>query len=179
MSPFFTTTICAPKGLEGRYDGDLRNGKVDGNGVAWQRNEEMNGFDRVEGFFIAGEPAGEIKISSSEGYIFTGQYFGDEDHAEGRLETPEGWIVQGEIKDGAAVGSALVFYETEDGEMYFGGAENNKRHGFGTLISSDETSYIGEFKEGSARLELASQSWFVDFRWVSDVSTCGTELRFS
>ncbi|WP_299354298.1 OmpA family protein [uncultured Shimia sp.] len=144
-----TAVFWDANGLEGRFDGDLQNGKADGPGVAWARNDDMTGYDRYEGYFVAGEAAGEVTITTTEGYVFIGEFLEDGDHAVGELTTPEGWVLQGEIKDGQTVGSALAYFETEEGELYFGDVENNAKNGFGMMISPNETSYIGEFKEGS------------------------------
>lgn len=137
-------------GFEARYDGDVLNGRAEGNGTVWSRNDDGTGVDTFEGTFRAGKLDGAVKATSSTGYVFDGETGEDEGQVSGRLTTPEGWVVSGDIKDGKSVGSSLVYYETEEGEVYFGDAENNKREGLGTLVSPDDTSYFGEFKDGSA-----------------------------
>ena len=145
-----TLVFWDEQGFEARYDGDVLNGRADGDGTVWIRNEDGTGMDVYEGSFRAGQPDGEITVSSSTGYVFEGVAGDAAGQAIGKLTTPEGWVVSGEIKDGKSVGSALVFYETEEGEMYFGDAENGQRDGYGTLISADDSTYFGEFKQGVA-----------------------------
>lgn len=145
-----TLVFWDEQGFEARYDGDVLNGRADGDGTVWIRNEDGTGMDVYEGSFRAGQPDGEITVSSSTGYVFEGVTGDASGQATGKLTTPEGWVVSGEIKDGKSVGSALVFYETEEGEMYFGDAENGQRDGYGTLISADDSAYYGEFKQGVA-----------------------------
>jgi hypothetical protein len=69
-------------------------------------------------------------------------------HGRGTLTTPEGWQVRGEIKDGEGIGTLLVYYETEEKELYFGEVENGKRHGSGTLLMPSDDVYVGEFEDG-------------------------------
>lgn len=66
----------------------------------------------------------------------------------GDLTSSEGWTVRGEINDGEindgeTVGLAFGYCETEQGKVYFGEVENNQKHGFGIMISPDETGNIG------------------------------------
>ncbi len=135
-------------GLEGRYDGDLKSGKAEGHGTAWVRNDDVGGFDRYQGEFSEGELTGEVTITSAAGYVFTGSLNADGSGGEGDLQTPEGWLLRGKIKDGQPIGPAFVYYETEEGELYFGDIEDNARNGFGILINADESSYLGDFVDG-------------------------------
>ena len=43
-------------------------------------------------------------------------------------------VIRGEFKDGELVGDAFMFYETPEGEKYFGDIANRARDGFGTLV---------------------------------------------
>ena len=145
-----TLVFWDDQGFEARYDGDVLNGRAEGSGTVWARNEDGTGLDIYEGSFRSGQPDGDIKITSSTGYVFDGTTGDAPGHVTGKLTTPEGWVVSGEIKDGQSVGPALVYYETDAGELYFGDAENGKRDGFGASVSADDSAYFGEFKQGSA-----------------------------
>lgn len=76
-------------------------------------------------------------------------------------------MVLATFEEGEVVGPALIFYETEDGEVYFGEAENKKRHGQGTLIHPNDDAYVGEFEDGMASgpgyYDSADGSLFVGF----------------
>lgn len=69
-------------------------------------------------------------------------------HGKGVLLTTEGWLIKGEIKDSQGVGTLIVDYTTDEGERYFGQAENGKRDGFGILKATDDDFYTGEFADG-------------------------------
>jgi hypothetical protein len=136
------------EGLEARYDGDVWFGKVHGEGKLRFRNDEDGGFDTYTGLFREGEMHGEGVWASSNGYRFEGELIDGMTHGRGILTTPQGWQVKGEIKDGEGIGTLLVFYETEDKELYFGEVENGKRHGSGTLLMPSDDVYVGEFEDG-------------------------------
>ena len=133
------------EGFEARYDGDVVAGRADGEGTVVFRNEAGQ-FDSYEGTFSKGEPVGSGTFVGANGYVFEGELITGLTHGRGRLTSPEGWVFRGEIKEGEMVGSALVYYETEDKELYFGEAENKMRHGFGTLVSPDDNTYMGMFE---------------------------------
>jgi outer membrane protein OmpA-like peptidoglycan-associated protein len=136
-------------GLEARYDGDVVRGKLHGSGVLSYRNEEANGFDTLDGQFHHGAIKGQGVLLSSDGYKFEGKLTNGVESGTGTLTTPDGAKIRGDFKDGVAVGPLLVQYETEAGELYFGDAENGKRHGFGILISENENFYAGDFENGT------------------------------
>jgi len=138
------------QGFEARYNGDVLHGRAEGAGTVWMRSEDGAGIDVYEGQFRAGQPDGDITVVSSTGYVFEGQTGDAPGNVIGKLTTPEGWLVSGEIRDGKSVGPALVYFETDEGELYFGDAENGQREGYGTSVSADESSYFGEFEQGSA-----------------------------
>lgn len=144
-----TAVFWDSNGLEARFDGDMNNGKANGYGFTWIRNDEMTGYDLYEGFFVEGQPDGEITISTHDGYEFTGEFLDGTDNTVGELVSPDGWAMRGEILNGEMVGTAFVYFETEEGEQYVGAAENNQKHGIGSMVSPDETSYVGEFENGS------------------------------
>lgn len=152
-------------GLEARYDGDVVGGRLDGSGVLAFRNDETGEFDYFDGEFYQGAPKGEGVLVASNGYTFEGELISGVTHGNGTLTTPDGAIIQGEIKDGEGVGSLLVHYESEDGELYFGDVENNQRHGFGVLVSANDDYYAGDFVKGapsgSGLFEGADGSQFI------------------
>ena len=76
-------------------------------------------------------------------------------HGRGTLTTPQGWQVKGEIKDGEGIGTLLVYYETEEKELYFGEVENSKRHGSGTLIMQR----TGRMPRNKLRTNVHSRIW--------------------
>jgi hypothetical protein len=135
-------------GLKGRYLGGMSNGKVDGEGRLIVRDDEAGGFHEYLGRFADGNPTGAGFLRKSDGTRFVGELVDGLHHVKGLVLTPKGWLIRGEFTDGEAAGPLLVDYTTEDGERYFGQAENGKRNGFGILTASDNDFYAGGFAEG-------------------------------
>ena len=132
-------------GFEARYDGDVVAGRAHGAGRVVWRNTEGE-LDRYEGTFSKGQPVGEGVFTGANGYLFEGELLGGLDHGRGRLTTPEGWVFRGEVDQGKMVGPALVYYETDKKEMYFGEAVDEVRQGVGTLVSPNNDTYVGRFE---------------------------------
>lgn len=138
------------KGFASRYDGDVVNGRTHGEGTAWLRSDDDTGIDKFEGTFRAGKLDGDVTVTYRTGHVFEGEFVHDTGVATGRLTTPDGSMLSGEIKDGKAVGSALVYYQTDEGELYFGDSKDGKRDGLGTLVKPDTSTYFGGFSKGLA-----------------------------
>jgi hypothetical protein len=136
-----------PQGLEGRYAGEMRAGKLNGEGRLFLRDDEVEGFNQYLGRFADGKPLGKGFVKTVKGERFIGELLEGLRHSKGVAVTPEGWIVRGEFKDGKGVGTLVVDYTTEDGERYIGQAENSKRHGFGILVATDDDFYAGGFAD--------------------------------
>lgn len=132
------------EGFEARYDGDVVAGRADGDGEVVWRNKDGE-LDRYRGTFSEGVPVGEGVYAGANGYLFEGELIDGLDHGRGRLTTPEGWVFRGEIDQGKMVGPALVYFETEDKEMYFGEAQDGVRQGVGTLVKPNEDTFHGKF----------------------------------
>ena len=137
-----------PQGLQGRYAGEMRAGKLHGEGRLFLRDDDTRGFNQFLGRFADGKPLGKGFVKTAKGEKFVGELLEGLHHSKGVVVTPQGWIVKGEFKDGKGVGTLVVDYTTEDGERYVGQAENAKRHGFGILLTPDENFYAGEFVKG-------------------------------
>jgi len=138
------------------FNGEVLGGKANGAGVLRLRNDEHGGFDRYLGRFENNKPMGDGIFESSEGWRFEARFDGSFDSGSGTLRvyanTDEGndAVIRGNFRNGEPVGPALAFYETPEGEAYFGGIENGARDGFGTLVHANDDAYIGEFVKGMA-----------------------------
>jgi hypothetical protein len=138
-------------GLALVFNGELTAGKIHGFGSLKFRNEETGEFDRYIGNFEGGTPKGNGIYDSSEGWRLEGYFDGAFDSGEGTLYLDENdAVIRGEFKDGDLVGDAFIYYETAEGEMYFGDMSGGARDGFGTLIHANDDSYTGEFEKGVA-----------------------------
>ena len=95
--------------LIGTYDGEMRGGRLHGEGDLKLRNDAGT-FDRYTGQFADGEPRGDGTIVTAEGWKLVGTFEGSFDNAKG-----------------------IAFYETEEGALYLGDVEDNKRNGVAVL----------------------------------------------
>lgn len=144
------------QGLLLSYSGEMRNGKVDGGGALRFRNDEDGGFNRYLGRFEDHRPMGDGIFESSTGWRLEAEFDGGFDSGVGTLrvfsETEDGnnAVFRGTFEDGDLVGPALAYYETADGEAYFGEIENRAREGLGTLVHANDDTYVGEFVKGKA-----------------------------
>lgn len=138
-------------GLALVYNGEMKAGKLEGWGILKFRNSETGEFDRYIGNFSNSLPKGNGIYDSSEGWRLEGYFNGAFDSGEGTLYLEKNnSVIRGEFKDGDLVGEAFIYYETEEGEMYFGDMNEGARDGFGTLVHKNDDSYVGEFEKGVA-----------------------------
>ena len=136
------------KGLAGRYSGEMNAGKLEGSGRLFVRDDESGKFSEFMGRFTDSEPEGVGFARTANGEQFIGELIDGVRHAKGTALTPEGWLVKGEFEDGKAVGTFIIDYTTEEGQRYFGQAENGKRQGYGVLVADDDDFYAGQFEDG-------------------------------
>lgn len=138
------------------YNGEMLDGKAAGAGALRFRNDDSAGFDRYIGRFENHLPMGDGIFESSEGWRLEAQFDGSFDTGSGTLRVyaqeagGNDAVIRGRFKDGKLEGSALAFYETEQGEAYLGEMENGAREGFGTLVHANDDAYVGEFVNGQA-----------------------------
>lgn len=143
-------------GLLAVFNGEMSAGKASGFGTLRFRNEEAGGYNVYLGNFDDHKPYGQGIFESSEGWQLDAFFEGSFDTGEGTLvvfsdsEDGQDAVFQGEFVDGELKGTAMGFYKTHDGEIYFGDIENEKRHGVGTLIHANDDSYFGDFENGVA-----------------------------
>ncbi len=112
--------------LKGTYEGGMRDGRLDGDGVLRVEEKQDGGFDRLEGTFIAGEPDGKARFDAANGDMYEGGFQDGERHGIG-------------------------YYRLVNGEEYFGDFEKGQRHGTGLLIDAKGDAYLGEFENGVAK----------------------------
>ena len=133
------------------FNGEMKAGKMDGQGSIKFRNDDTGKYDRYIGNFENSTPKGNGIYDSSEGWRLQGSFDGAFDTGDGTLYLDENdAVIKGEFKDGELVGDAFIYYETKEGEMYFGDIANGARDGFGTLMHANDDTYVGEFEKGVA-----------------------------
>ena len=137
------------EGLVGIYAGNTEAGHPEGQGRMTLRNKETGGVDSYTGGFAKGTLDGKGELVSSKGWTYTGGFKDGKEHGAGTIETDDGDIFKSDFENGKPVGKALAYYN-EEGNVYFGGAEDEKRDGIGHLIKANQDVYIGEFDDGVA-----------------------------
>ena len=154
------------KGLLGVYNGEMVDGKLHGEGDLRFRDDETGDFYRYTGDFVNSKAEGDGVLSTKD-WEYDGEFKDGEEEGDGTISYANGAVVRATFKAGEPVGSALVYYETKEGEIYFGEAENKKRHGQGTLIKVNDDVYIGQFEDGVASgpgtYDAVNGSQFVGF----------------
>lgn len=138
-------------GLALVFRGEMKAGKVDGWATLKLRNDETSEYDFYIGWFENGTPKGNGVFDSSEGWRLEGYFDGAFDTGQGTLYLDANdAVIRGEFKDGDLVGESFIYYETPEGEMYFGDMADGARDGFGTLVHANNDAYVGEFEKGVA-----------------------------
>lgn len=157
---------------EGRYTGEIQNGKPHGNGKIFYN--EDNDKDRVsyEGAWEDGLPSGEGTMVWKSGQKYVGGWLKDKRSGWGTSYFASGIKVEGTSVDGKWKGKVNIYdldgnrcemiaesddfvngkgtiYYT-DGRKYVGDCLNAKPHGTGVLYYADGTSrYEGPFQNGA------------------------------
>ena len=155
------------KYLDGRYTGNLVNGKRVGrglfrfsNGICYEGDfvdDEMTGRGKktwpngnvYEGEFKNGRRTGTGTFTwgqSSEwpGLVYTGDFVDDEMTGRGKKTWPNGNVYEGEFKNGKRTGNGT--YTWSPGLVYTGDFVDDRRTGKGIYRWPDGTIYDGEFK---------------------------------
>jgi hypothetical protein len=136
-----------------RYEGEL-----DDEGYA-------NGYG-TETFKDGGNYSGNWKNSNYHGqgtytYPSGNKYIGDwidgDEHGQGTFYDVNGTTLEGEFSQGDCIKGKET---TNTGDIYVGPFKNDRKHGYGTLQTSDGDVYVGEFKndlkEGPGKYTYAS-----------------------
>ncbi len=131
------------------YEGEIRNGKLDGFGT-WMKD----GWKYV-GQIRAGLWDGQGTMTWPEGHRYVGEWKNGKRHGEGTFTYADGQKYVGEWKNDKRHGQGTN--TNPDGSRYVGQWKSGKHHGYGTLTSPDGTvqsgywragDYIGEAPEG-------------------------------
>ncbi len=124
-----------------QYEGELLNGKFDGQGILTQADGT-----RYEGSFKKGKYDGPGSLTLPDGSRYEGRFLRGQYHGEGELTRADGSRYQGEFSNGVYNGKGQL--TKPDGKTYSGGFVDGKYSGQGELIYADGSRYIGKFLEG-------------------------------
>ena len=140
-------TMIVPPDAEfpdgGRYYGDLKAGKLNGQGkLVW-----ANG-DVFVGEFVDGLMSGRGTHSYSTGAEYEGDFEEGHMSGQGTLRMEDGSVYEGQFVSGAFSGEGRMTYH--NGDVYVGAFENNLPHGAGRYAFSKTGEwYKGEFERSS------------------------------
>ncbi|TGN19796.1 MORN repeat-containing protein [Leptospira idonii] len=115
--------------------------------------------DKYEGYWHRGEKNGYGKYSYSDGSIYEGSFKRNKKSGKGRFTWPDSTVLEGSFIEGEPNGDTIVtlpskvvlkgFYKDgivingqgiyiyDNGTRYIGDWKDGKRHGYGTLFSSE------------------------------------------
>ena len=124
-----------------RYDGDWRNDKRTGRGVfTWS-----NG-DRYDGDFVDGKKHGQGTYSWADGDRYQGEWRNGNRTGRGVFTWPDGERYEGDFVDGKITGRGIKAWP--NGNRYEGQWLNDFMHGRGTLKWANGNRYEGDWRKG-------------------------------
>ena len=124
-----------------KYEGDIRNGKPNGQGTV-----TLSDGGKYEGDIRNGESNGQGTYTYPRGGKYVGVFKNGNRNGHGTYTFPDGRKYVGESKDGQWDGQGTITYP--DGRKYVGEFKDEEFHGKGTLTRPDGGKYVGEFKNG-------------------------------
>lgn len=123
-----------------RYDGDYRDGRVNGRGVyAWTNGTSYEGDYRDD------QMHGRGVLTFANGNRYEGEYRHDQLHGRGIYTWASGNRYDGDWRDGMRTGRGIL--TRADGSRYDGEWRDDAPNGHGTLTASGET-YTGIWTKG-------------------------------
>ena len=143
------TMETAQFGMSGRYTGQWRRGKPNGDGAfTVNRNAEVffEEGDVIEGTFVDGLPTGEVTVTSTSGSLYQGGFEGGLPHGDGVFTGTDGTRVVGAFRGGVLSGQATITYP--DGAVFAGNCRNGVPDGQGTYTYPNGDVYEGNFSDG-------------------------------
>ena len=136
-APASAADAVTPDG--GVYRGDMRDGKLHGQGRIEWRNGEYH-----EGAFVEGLMHGQGRTGGASGWHYDGSFVYGLMHGQGRLRYVDGGEYEGEFRAGAFDGQGR--FTRANGDVYEGGFKQDRFHGEGRLELSGGRIYIGRFE---------------------------------
>jgi len=123
-----------------RYEGDMVNGVIEGEGrMLWP------GGDRYTGSFRNGRFQGQGRLEFASGDVYEGAFTDGAMTGTGTMQYAGGDRYTGELKYGRANGKGTLAARDHH---YEGEFRDNRYHGTGKLTDEDGNIYTGEFRDG-------------------------------
>ena len=125
----------------GRYEGDFKNGKMEGKGKYFHADG-----DRYEGDWKNGQQDGKGKYFFANGNRYEGDYKNGQRDGKGKYFYANRDHYEGDFKNGQQDGKGKLFYA--DGDRYEGDYKNGQMEGKGKYFHADGDRYEGDYKNG-------------------------------
>ena len=132
---------------EGRYVGDILDGKPHGQGVMYYKPDNENERTSYNGSWVNGKPEGYGTMIWKDGRKYEGNWkndkkdgYGTQYYASGRKAYEGNW------KDDKVDGYGTFYYE-DDGHKYVGDFKAGKIDGYGTFYYANGNKYVGNYKD--------------------------------
>jgi hypothetical protein len=126
---------------EDRYEGEFKNGLMDGWGVYTFRNG-----GRYEGEFKNDMKQGRGILTTVTGERYVGEFKNGMRHGRGSLTMEDGERYIGDFNNDLMTGKGVMLYA--NGDKYAGDMVNGVRQGHGIMRFSNGDIYEGEFRDG-------------------------------
>jgi len=115
-------------------------------GFIWKSIGNKKVQPKYEGEITNGKPNGQGTQTWSNGDKYVGEWKDGKKHGQGTITSPYGEKYVGEYKDGLENGQGT--YTWSDGSKYVGEYKDGEVDGQGTYTWSDGSKYVGEYKDG-------------------------------
>ena len=147
--------------LVGTYEGELKNGKPEGNGRFFHilgfiykgewKNGQKNGKgsekgpqgEVYEGDWVNDQKNGKGTLELADGEIYEGDWVNDKKHGKGKTTYPNGDVYEGDFQNGLPNGKGKIIWIS--GNVYEGEMKDDLMHGKGILKWNDGLIYEGDF----------------------------------
>lgn len=142
--------------LEGRYEGEIQNGKPHGIGKMYYNENNENLRVSYDGEWKNGIISGQGTMIWTSGDKYIGCWVNDRKSGKGTMYLATGNRIETTYKNGIAHGVITIYFS--DGDKYVGIAQHGKLMiGKGTWFFNDGKKYVGQFEwdeeKGGGRVE--------------------------
>lgn len=187
LTGFFTL------GKDEKYDGEWKDGKINGHGIyTWADGRVYDGMwkdgkcngrgvqtwasgEKYDGEFKDDKKHGQGTHTWADGAKYVGQYEDDERNGKGVYHSANGVIWDGEFKNGTLNGTATMtrLARTRKGKSttYVGEWKDGRMDGYGVMTYGDGDKYKGQWKDGLYHGEgifTSSDGYIYEGRWEND-----------
>ena len=157
---------------EGRYEGEIQNGKPHGNGKIFYNVDNENDRVSYEGAWENGLPSGEGTMIWKEGQKYIGGWLKDMKSGWGTVYLPNGVKMEGTSVNGKWNGN-MTIYDTNGDRYELMAKDDDFLNGKGTLYYNDGRKYVGNFrnlkKQGAGILYSADGSMRYEGNFENDM----------